>query len=132
MFAKMCKFSQKCANFRKNRQIFAKKSVNFRKNRHIFAKIGKFSQKKKKKSKFSQKSANVRKKICKFSQKFAKFRKNRHFDFRIFGIPAHKPIQKSKNFRIFAYATQTKSRKFRSSFRCHIGVWCGVWGYPLP
>ena len=81
-FAKICKFSQKSANFHKKLQVFAKigqifekigkfsqESANFRKNRQIFAKIGKFSQK----------SANFRKnrdifaKIGNFFAKIGKF-----------------------------------------------------------
>ena len=91
--AKIDKFSQKSASFRKNLQVFVKnsffsqktanfrkKTANFRKNRYIFAKICIFSQKS---VNFSQKSANFRKnrqifaKIGIFSQKSANFRKNR-------------------------------------------------------
>ena len=58
VFAKICEFSQKSANFSKKNRKFLQKSVNFRKNlqifrknRYVFAKNCKFSQK-----------------ICKFSQ----------------------------------------------------------------
>ena len=61
-------------------------------------------------------------------QIFAIFHKNRQIFANIckcliFEFSGSRPtsqFKKSKNFRIFAYAPQTKSRKFRSSFRCHI------------
>ena len=132
--AKIDKFSQKSVSFRNKLQIFAKKSyffakigicsqksanfrqksTYFRKNLHIFAKIGRFSQKS---ANFRKKNRQIFAKIGKFSQTSVNL-----------GIPAHKPIQKSKNFRIFAYAPQTKSRKFRSSFRCHIKARPGAHG----
>ena len=67
---KICKLSQKFANFRKNRQIFAKSCQFFQKRANFRTKkIAKIS-------KFSQKSANFRK-IVRFSQKkSANFRKH--------------------------------------------------------
>ena len=111
--AKIDKFSQKSASFRKNLQIFVKnsffsqktanfrkkKTANFRKNRYIFAKICIFSQKS---VNFSQKSANFRKNLqifAKIVQIFANICK-----FVIFEFSGSRPTSQFKNPKIFEFS----------------------------